>query len=116
MSWIEHKPKHGQGDKRIWHRIFTPPTGGVSQVTSVYVVVVVNLETRRANSRGSLSQSRPDTRWDAALTLTDGRVLNADGQDYNERGCQQKLTRAINRLLTTIGDPTDCLLGEVRFR
>ena len=116
MSWIEHKPKHGQEDKRIWHRIFTPPTGGVSQVTSVYVVVIVNIETRRANSRGSLSQSRPDTRWSATLDMTDGRVLHSDGSDFNERGAMQKITRAVNKLLTAVGDPTDCLLGEVRFR
>ena len=116
MSWIEHKSKAGEEGIRIWHRTFCPQGGGVSQVTSVYVVVIVNLETRRTNSRGTLSQSRPDTRWDARATLTDGRVLHSDGSECGERGAMQKITRAVNRLLTTIGDPTDCLLGEVRFR
>lgn len=130
--WIEHRPKAGEEDIRIWHRIFTPPAGGNAEfapvndgrglrpgtVVRVYVLICVNLATRRANGEGSLSQSRPDTFWDATVTMTDGRVYSVGGSDFNERGCQQKITRAISKKWKdAIGGPTEFFLpGGERFR
>jgi hypothetical protein len=131
-GWIEHKPKAGEENLRIWHRIFTPPAGGNAEfaplndghrprpgtVVRVYVLICVNLETRRTNGLVSLSQTRPDTFWDATVTLTDGRTYSIGGSDFNERGCQQKITRAITKKWKdVIGGPTEFFLpGGQRFR
>jgi hypothetical protein len=133
MAWVAHEPRVGSENLRVWSRTFKAPKGAnnlwapsgkggvlnvIGVVELVRVEVTLDVNERIANGSRRLRDTTRDVTWTAVLVLTDGREYFCGGHDYNETGCQQKITRRVNKKWRdAAGFPTDfCFDGGVRFK